>query len=158
MIEPPSPPSPWRAAIRRAASWPARKQPFRLVSSTESQSSTVTSRNGLVTAMPALFTRMSTTPSSASVASKAAETEPGSVTSMATAAAVPAGGLDLGLQGFQLAGLTGGQGHLRAGLGQGLGEAGPSPWLAPVTRAVLPVRSKRLAMDGLSSVEMLADS
>src|SRR5207344_2892433 len=82
------PPRPF-AFMWRAVACATRQAPFRLTSTTLAQSVSVTSRNGLVTATPALFTRIVTGPSSPAASSMAARTLSGSVTSIAWILARP---------------------------------------------------------------------
>jgi len=75
--------------MTRAAACATRKTPLRLVSTTRSQSVSAISRNGMVTVMPALLTRISSVPSCAVACATAEATDDESVTSMATATASP---------------------------------------------------------------------
>src|SRR5262245_35895747 len=84
-MEPPCP----RVAMRRAASWPTRNTPSRLTAMTSRHSCSLVLAKNEPDGTPALLTRIEMGPDTASPASNALVTEPLSVTSSATAQALP---------------------------------------------------------------------
>src|SRR5688572_7546746 len=139
MMLPPLP----AATMARAPACATRQAPSRLVFMTLCQSSSVSSMEGLVCAMPALFTTMSGAPTAFATAANAASTDAGSVTSIATAIALPPAPpisptslSRRSVRRAQAATVAPSASSRRAKLS-------PSPLEAPVTRATLPRMSSQ---------------
>ena len=136
--------------------WATKKVPRRLVSSTLFQSSQLTSTAGLRTLQPALFTRMSILPKAATASSAICLMLASSRTSSETMATLRPSSRISWANGSQSSFLRAVMIRSAPARASARPKYCPSPRLAPVTSATLPVRSKKFFTMVVASVASVA--
>ena len=129
--------------MRRAASWPTRNTPSRLTAMTSRHSSSLVLTKKEPDGTPALLMRIVTGPAAASAASKARTTEAWSVTSSATAQALPPAAWISASSWRRRSSRRARQHHARTGAGQNACEMRAKPRRGPGHEGRHPCKRKR---------------